>query len=323
LSQHHFAEGLKAATEIKKLYSYNAFVYGILLDANVELGNYKTAVENADKMVSIRPDIRSYSRISYLREIYGDIPGAIEAMKLAVDAGMPGTESTEWARVQVGKLYEQLGEVKYAEMYYLIALDNRPGYPYALAGLARIAVGRHEYQKAIQLYQQADSSSNDYSFKEALVEVYQLTGDKNQSRILANSIIGAMEKAAQALAKGDSSGHYADREMAYAYLDVANYDKAIDHALLEYNRRPNNIDVNETLAWVYYRKGDYKKAQAYINTALQTDCKNPALLCHVGLIYAKAGDKANAKIYLQQALRNNPNISPLLKSEAQQVLRSI
>src|SRR5262249_29207624 len=153
-------------------------------------------------------------------------------------------------------------------------------------------------------------------------EVYQLTGDKKQSLAAANTIIAGMEKAAKALANGDSSGHYADREMAYAYLDVANYEKAMDHALLEYNRRPKNIDVNETLAWVYYRKGDYKNAQLYINTALKTDCKNPALLCHVGLIYAKAGDKANAKNYLQQALKNNPNISPLLKSEAQQVLRS-
>ncbi len=89
LSQHHFAEGLKCASEIQKLYPYSAYVYGILVDANVELGDYKLAVENAGKMVSIRPDIRSYSRISYLREIYGDIPGAIDAMKLAVDAGSP------------------------------------------------------------------------------------------------------------------------------------------------------------------------------------------------------------------------------------------
>ncbi len=43
-----------------------------------------------NRMVSIRPDIRSYSRISYLREIHGDIPGAIEAMELAVEAGAPG-----------------------------------------------------------------------------------------------------------------------------------------------------------------------------------------------------------------------------------------
>jgi len=320
LSQHHFTEGLKAATQIEKTYSYNAFVYGILVDANVELGNYQAALDDADKMVSIRPDIRSYSRISYLREIYGDIPGAIEAMKLAVDAGAPGTESTEWARVQLGKLYEQLGEMKYAEMYYTISLDNRPAYPYALAGIARIAVNRRDYQKAIELYQRADSSSNDYSFKEALVEVYKLAGDKQRSLSVANAIIDEMEKAAEKMVKGDSSGHYADREMAYAYLSVDNYDKAIEHALLEYNRRPNNIDANETLGWVYYKKADYAKAQSFIKTALQTDCKNPTLLCQAGLIYAKAGDKMNAKNLIQHALKNNPNISPLLKSEVEQVL---
>lgn len=320
LSQHHFAEGLKAATQIEKIYSYNAFVYGILLDANVELGNYKAALDDADKMVSIRPDIRSYSRISYLREIYGDIPGAIDAMKLAVEAGATGTESTEWARVQLGKLYEQLGEMQYAEMHYTIALDNRPGYPYALAGLARIAVSKKDFLKAIQLYQQADASSNDYSFREALVEVYKLAGDKQKAASVANQIIADMEKAAEAMAKGDSSGHYADREMAYAYLAVDNYDKAIDHALLEYNRRPNNIDANETVAWMYYKKGDFAKAQSYIKTALQTDCKNPTLLCQVGLIYAKTGDKQDAKNFLEEALKSNPVMSPLLKSEAEKAL---
>ena len=323
LSQHHFAEGLKAASEIVKTYPYSAFVYGVLLDANVELGNYKSALDDADKMVSIRPDMRSYSRISYLREIYGDIPGAVEAMKLAVEAGAPGTEGTEWARVQLGKLYEQLGEMRYAEMHYMISLNNRPGYPYALAGLARIAVSNKNYSKAIQLYSQADSASNDYSFKEALVEAYQLAGDKQSSLTTANKIIKEMENAAAAMAKGDSSGHYADKEMAYAYLAVNNYDKAIDHALLEYNRRPNNIDANETVAWAYYEKGDYVKAQFYIKSALQTDCKNPTLLCHAGLICAKAGDKDNAKNYLQQALKNNPNISPFLRSEAEDALNSL
>jgi tetratricopeptide (TPR) repeat protein len=323
LSQHHFAEGLKLATQIQKTYSYNAFVYGILLDANVELGNYKGALDDADKMVSIRPDLRSYSRISYLREIYGDIPGAIEAMKLAVDAGSPGSESTEWARVQLGKLYEQLGEMKYAEMYYTISLENRPGYPYALAGLARIAANKKDYKKTIELYQCADSASNDYSFKDALVEVYQLAGNKEQSLNVANAIVDEMEKAANAMAKGDSSGHYADKEMAYAYLAVNNYDKAIEHALLEYNRRPNNIDANETVAWVYYKKTDYSKAASYIRAAVRTGCKNPTLLCRAGLIYARAGDKPGAKEYLQQALKNNPNISPLLREEAQQALNRL
>jgi len=323
LSQHHFREGLQLAEQIQKMYPYSAFVYGILVDANVELGNYRAAVENAEKMISIRPDIRSYSRISYLREIHGDILGAIDAMKMAVDAGSAGTESTEWARVQLGKLYEQLGQMKYAEMYYTIALDNRPNYPYALAGLGRIAVAAKDYNKAIELYRRADSLSNDYSFREAMVEVYKLEGDQKQSTLIAQVIIDNMEKAAEAMQKGDSSGHYADREMAYAYLAVNNYDKAVEHALLEYNRRPNNIDANETVAWAYFCKGDYSKATSYMKIALQTNCKNPTLLSHAGLIQAKNGDKMGTKNYLQLALKNNPNISPLLKAEAQQVLQSL
>jgi len=125
------------------------------------------------------------------------------------------------------------------------------------------------------------------------------------------------------MAMGDSSGHYADKEMAYAYLAVDNYDKAIEHALLEYNRRRDNIDANETVAWVYYKKTEYSKAKLYIMAAVRTGCKNPTLLCRAGLIYAEAGDKPGAKEYLQQALKNDPNISPLLREEAEQALRRL
>ena len=78
MSQHHFADGLTIAEKAQKINPYNALIYGILVDGNVEMGNYKAAVENSDKMDSIRPDIRSYSRISYLREIYGDYPGLLK-----------------------------------------------------------------------------------------------------------------------------------------------------------------------------------------------------------------------------------------------------
>ncbi|MEP6597196.1 MAG: hypothetical protein ABJA71_14685, partial [Ginsengibacter sp.] len=60
LSQHHFADGLAIAEKAKSINPYNAFIYGILVDANVEMGDYKKAVEYSDSMVSIRPDIRSY-----------------------------------------------------------------------------------------------------------------------------------------------------------------------------------------------------------------------------------------------------------------------
>ena len=80
MSQHHFADGLTVAQQAQKINPYNAYIYGLMVDGNVEMGHYDSAVKYADKMVSIRPDLTSYSRISYLREIFGDYKGAIDAM---------------------------------------------------------------------------------------------------------------------------------------------------------------------------------------------------------------------------------------------------
>jgi tetratricopeptide (TPR) repeat protein len=320
LSQHHFADGLAIAEKAREINPYNAFIYGLVVDGNVEMGNYDSAVANSDKMVSVRPDLRSYSRISYLREIYGDYPGAIEAMKMALAAGAPSDEGTEWTRIQLGHLYENTGDLISAKMHYTIALNERPGYAYALAGLARIALASKDYPMAISYYEKADAVVTDYSVKEELAEAYKLSGQKEKAEAVSNTVVESMTKDAQSGQNNENIGHYADRELAYAYLKISNYDKALDHALLEYNRRPENIDVNETVAWVYYCKGEYAKALPYLKVALKTNSKNPTLLCHAGLIYERVGEKALAKNFLQAALQSNPNIAEGLKKESVNVL---
>jgi len=323
LSQHHFADGLAMAETAEKINPYNAFLYGILVDGHVEMGNYDSAVINAEKMMSIRPDLRSYARASYLREIYGDYPGAIEAMKMAVDAGLPGDETTEWARVQLGRLYENTGDPKNAEMNYTVALNERPGYVHAMAGMARLSMAAKDYIKAIEYYRQADALVNDFSFKEELVDVYELAGQKDQAAATAKMVIDDMNKNAVAAATDESIGHYADKELAYAYLKINDNDKALEHALAEYNRRPKNIEVNETVAWVYYQKGEYAKALPYIQVALKTNSKNPVLLCRAGLIYEKSGDKAKAKGLLEQAFKSKAYLPEDLKLSGEQSLKEI
>ena len=284
LSQHHFTEALQTGESARNLFPHSAFVYGILVDANVELGNYAAAVENSDKMVGIRPDIRSYSRIAYLREIHGDFPGAIEAMKLAVEAGVPGQESTEWCRVQLGKLYELTGDLRSAEMNYSISLDERPQYAYALAGLGRISSARQEFEKAESLFKQAYEATPDYSFKEELAELYQSLGNNKGAKELSKNIIKEMNVRNQNVTNSDSTGHYSDKEMANIYLMNGDYDNAIKHAIMEYNRRPGNIEVNELVAWIYYKSGKTEKALPYLKEALKTNSKHPRLIERANLI---------------------------------------
>lgn len=321
-SQHHFADGLATAEKAKNINPYNAYIYGLMVDGNVEMGNYDSAVANADRMVSIRPDLTSYSRVSYIREIYGDYKGAIDAMKLAVEAGGPGDEYTEWSRVQLGSLLEKTGDYKNAEILYNISLNLRPDYPFAIAGLGRIAIAKKQYDSAIVKLEKASSLIDDYSIKEELSNAYKLSGQTKKADELSNAVIEELSKNAAAGNADESIGHYADRELAYAYLKVNDKDKALEHALLEYNRRPENIDVNETLAWVYYNRNEIGKALPYIKTALKTHSKNPVLLNRAALIFYKSGNKDMAKAMLAEKAAN-PYIDAVLQAETASVMQNL
>ncbi|MCW3105839.1 MAG: tetratricopeptide repeat protein [Segetibacter sp.] len=323
LSQHHFAEGLAEAHKAQKVNPYNAYVYGLLVDGNVEMGNYDSAVVYSDRMNAIRPDLTSYSRVSYLREIFGNYKSAIEAMKMAAEAGGRGDEHTEWTRVQLANLYEKTGDYKTAGNLYNTSLSMRPDYPYALAGLARVAVATNDLKKAIALYEKADSLINDNSMKEELVDLYRQSGQNKKADEIAKTVIENLSKDAKAGDKDETIGHYADRELAYAYLKVNNVDKALEHAMLEYNRRPENIDVNETVAWVYYNRGEYDKALPYIKTALKTNSKNPVLLSRAGLIFLKTGEKQMAKSMLQEASVANSYVGFTLKAETSTAMQNL
>lgn len=323
LSQHHFADGLATATTAVNINPNNAFVYGLLVDANVEMGNYDSALDAADKMVSIRPDLRSYSRIAYLREIYGDYPGAVSAMKLAVAAGIPAEESTEWCRIQLGRLYENMGDIANAGFQYKLSLAARPGYAYALAGLARIASFEKKYDSAVYYYEQAASLTIDLGIKENLAIAYNNAGNQPKANALNASVIEEMNKNAKMSADDPTVGHYSDKELAYAYLQNKEYDKALEHALAEYNRRPKNIDVNETMAWVYYKRNELTKVLAYLDAATKTHSMNPVLLCTAGLIYAKTGDSEKGKMMLALGLKHNPVLQDDIKNESTEVFQKL
>ena len=271
LSLHHFKEALEIGEEVVKTNPHHAEIYGILCDANVELGHYDKAIQAADQMVATKPDLRSYSRISYLREIYGDNDGAIEAMKMAVTAGFPGLEQTAWTRVNLGKLYERKGDMKNAELQYNIALEETPHYAFAVAGLARVEAKKKNYKKAIELYQKAANIIPEFSFTEELAAVYGEMGQKELAKTEATKVIGMLQE-------DEEAGHYVDLEMANLYAKLLNdYDKALEYANKEYKKRPDNIDVNKSLAYIYFKKKEFAKAKEFMKVATKTKKQDPEL----------------------------------------------
>ncbi|MCB0520245.1 MAG: tetratricopeptide repeat protein [Lewinellaceae bacterium] len=272
LSLHEFAKALETGKQAVEINPHNAAVYGVLVDANVELGQYEEAVKMADKMVSIRPDLRSYSRVSYLREIYGDVNGSIEAMDMAVKAGAPGTDQTAWTRLTLGNLYKHYGKDKEAEMQYLIILEERPDYPFALAALGNIETERKNYTKALDYLQKAAAIIPEVSFYEGMAKVYKATGQQDQLQKTVDEIIAMMEDDA-------AHGHNMDLEFAKVYADLkGDPAKALAYAQKEYDRRPDNIDVNGEMADLYFKMGDNQKATMHLEKALRTGSKKPEWL---------------------------------------------
>ena len=314
-SAHQFTEALQTANEAIKINPHNSYIYGVKCDALVELGKYDEAIAIGDKMISIRPDIRSYSRISYLREIIGDYPGAIDAMTLALQAGFPGLEQTEWVRVYLGHLYEITGKTKEAEMHYNQALTNRKFYAPALVGLARIEKSKNNYASAIAHYKKAIEFMEDYSFHHELALLYRLTNKKEDSEKEFQIALELLLKHKHPTLEENGIGHNIDRELALVYTSMNENEKALNSAFAEYENRPNNIDVNEVLAWCCYKMLDYKSAQSYILNALRTKSKNAALWYKAGLIFkANKYDELGNK-YLAIALKTNPSLDTVVLNQ--------
>lgn len=171
LSLHRFEEARILAVELCTQMPRVATVYGMLCDANLELGRMNEAVQAATAMMSLRPGIESYSRVSYLRERHGDIEGALSAMKMAVQSGLPGTEDAAWTRVTYGDLLIKAGYIDEAERQFTLARLEREDYAFAVAGLARIAHLRKNDSLALAMLDSATQRVPEISFVELSLEI--------------------------------------------------------------------------------------------------------------------------------------------------------
>lgn len=314
LSLHQFAEAKAIGEKALAMNPHSADIYGVLVDANVELGHYQDAVTYADKMVNIRPDLKSYSRISYLREIHGMVDESIAAMKMAVAAGYPGMEQTEWARLTLGHLYERYGMLDSAQVEYAIALTERPHYPFAISALSDIYAAKGMQNKADSLNDVAISLIPEVSFYISRATWEKNKGNTQKAQAMTKEIL-------EMIADDEKAGHQMSLEMAKVQLSLLeNTNEALRYALKEYDNRPDNIDVNRILAEIYYTKGDYESAKGHLVKALRTGSKDPSALCLDGLLMTKSDHvEAGTKI-LKAVFVENPYLNCHSCDEARKII---
>jgi len=300
LSQHNFEEAMEVGKMALKIESFDAKVYGILCDAHVEMGNYEEAVKMADKMVKIRPDLRSYSRISYLREIYGDYEGAIKAMKMAINAGVPGHENTSWCQYTLGTIYEDRGDLVNAKKYYQQSFQQRPNYAFGLAGLGNIELKNKNYDKALDLTQKAIKVIPEFSFYQQLASIYDKIDKKEEFQNIVKEL-------GQMLTEDQESGHNMNLEIANIALELENNpQRALKFAEKEYQIRPNNRQVCESMAIIQATIGNHNLALNLIEKSAVAEKISTNLTGWKGWILYQEGKKSQGKKLMQQSIKLNP-----------------
>ena len=258
-------------------------------------------------MMALKPTPSGFARVSYARELLGDLEGARDAMRASVDsAGKP--EPTAWALVHLGNLYS--GDE--ALPYYRAALARMPGYAPALGALADAAAARGELVRAERLYRRALARVADPGLSAGLSRVLAAQGRTDEAR----RWFGRAHELERVFAR------YGGRnQIETAELDL-NHDRSLRDALVrarEGARLRPGVEGTHVLAWALYKNGRCGEAERVSDRALRLGPNDVDALLHRVLIercLEKGGERylARARVLdpratLPSAFRLGPRIA--------------
>jgi tetratricopeptide (TPR) repeat protein len=311
LARHDFAAALREGRRASDLNPYSADAYGVIGDALLELGRYDRAFEAFQTMVDTRPDLASYARVAYARELVGDVLGAERAMRMAFDAAGTPSDSA-WTAYQLGELAFGSGDVGSARGWYARGLDLDRAYVPNLAGLAKVAWARGDHELAIARFTEVVARYPSAEFVGALADLYRAAG-KPALADRQESVVAAMHDLATA------NGVNVDLELALFDADHGDPEGALAAARAEWARR-QSVHVADAYAWALYANGRYQRASTFAERALALGTRSALFLFHAGMIRLELGDEVGARRYLSDAVATNPNFSILHADDAARVL---
>ncbi len=314
--KHEFEKSIEWAGKAIALSPKDNDAYGLLGDADVEMGNYDAAYTHYQQMLDIRPDTSSYSRGAHLIWLTGDTRKALWLMAKAIKAGGPYAENTAWCRAQLAIMLMNTGALLPAEQTLEDALKYAPHNYQLLSAMGKLKAARRDYPAAINYYKQAVEVVPIHDALAALHDLYRITGKPEEAKQQF-----ALVEATHQLLK--ANGVRGDMQIAQFYADHdRNIAEAVQEEEAEIKTRPN-VYVADTLAWCYYKAGRYQDAQAMIEKALAKHTPEALFKFHAGMIAVKLNRQAQARKLLYEALNDNPNFSLIYAPLAADTLREL
>lgn len=273
LGQHQFAPALTQAKLLNQRMPDDIMIYGMLVDAHVELGNYRQAEAAAQWMLDLRPGhVAGLTRAAYLRELFGDLEGAAELMVQAYQRTPPlESEERAWILTHLAHLYRLSGRLSHADGVLNEALRLVPEYHYALAELAKVRLDEKKFEAAVTLlrryYQIAPHPENLFALGEALL--------KAGHAAEAQNAFDTFEREALAESSGPDN---ANRELIACYVHhIKRPAEALRLAELELTRR-GDIQTRAVYALALLANNRTEEARRQLEKVLAVGTRDPTVL---------------------------------------------
>jgi tetratricopeptide (TPR) repeat protein len=309
--RHDFTGALQLAERARSAAPDSIAAYPVLVDALVELGRYDEAERTLQQLIDRKPTLAAYARVSYFRELHGDLAGAADAMARAVSAGGGARENLAYVQTLQGDLELARGRLAEARRAYGRALASMPDYVPALAGEARLTAARGDLAGAIAGWKQVTTLLPLPEYAIELGEAELAAG-----RVAAGrrdlALVGAQERLLA------DAGVNTDVELAIYEADHGDRRRAVELAREAWANAPS-VRSADALGWALTRAGRTDEGLRWARRALKLGSLDPTFRYHAGIA---ARDTPEGRRNLRLALRHGLDAYPLHADRARAALEN-
>jgi tetratricopeptide (TPR) repeat protein len=313
--RHDFREQLRRGLEAQRLMPELVAPYPVIADAQIELGRYRAAERTLQRFLDLKPNLASYSRVSYFRELNGDLDGAVEAMRLAVSAGAGVPENIAYVQTLLGDLELQRGRRAAARAAYRGALARLPRYAPAEAGLARVELAAGDLDSAASRLRSVAQRLPLTGNLILLAETNAARGDERAAEVDLE-VVRTQQRLLRA------AGTRPDAELLVFEANYGDAGAAVELGRRLWREAPS-VRSADALGWALTRAGRPGEGLAWARRALRLGSRDPLFHLHAGLAAKAAARAGTAARELRTALSGRTALSPLRAREARAALADL
>jgi len=321
-----------AIVELSRLYHANGFL--------------QEAMACYEALIQIEPDVPRWRHLlAFLVSTYGYADDAENLWKSVIELDPNYVP----ARIRLADVLLKTNRLDESESIYREVSNSDPKNPYALLGLARVAIAREDWAGARQYLEGASFHSNGKIGKDLLVTVYENLGQnalalaiRSESKASGSfidipdpwltDVMQDCYDATQLAYLGGLAAFGGDNwkgiewfkraleiepenasihfQLAQLYNQMHQVDAAMQHYALCVQYKPDFSDAWLRMVDIQMHRGNMVKADELFYNGFMKCPKSPAYNMEYAIRLVDKGDRKNAITYFKKSIELNPNEAP-------------